>query len=726
MHVDASNSSCGGVLLQKFKSTDKYFHPVAYCSRKFSRPEQNLSTTEREALGILYCADRWRKYILGRRVVVYTDHISLTSINNLKTQNAKLQRWSIRLSEFQFIYIHRSGSKHKDAEAFSLNAIGDVPPDSTEPAEFPLLYLSAQLDLQTLDIASEQLTDPFCKPIIEFSSTESQDTTERVQRLAQMFTIDNGILYHVSNDQWGYRIQHLVLPKTLWTQVCETVHDHRTGLAHLGFKKCLEVIHKRFYWKGMARNIRQYVGSCHTCQTRNPGRSEKYGLMQHIHVVPRVWHSVVCDTVGPITRSSNGNTYILPCIDEFSGFLVAKTTSSHTALTFAKFLLEVALRYGFFSVVPSDLGVEFTGQITQHLLKMLAMKHLKNTAWKPTTTGVVERRHRTLGSQLTKLCAESQSDWTNHVPYAVFAMIASAIETTKVSPYKVMYGVECLFGSDSTFPIDYAEPFLADTHQHLEDIRAYAQFNLEESRRYNFAYNNPKRKGTPFKVNDQVLLFRPARSRGVGSKFHHYWGGPYDILQQTGPNNFRISYNRPGSNTGTVVSIARLKRYVRSNGSDEDLEEPDFDELHPREFRVIESSDDEAVPANDRLILATQVSRNATTAKLNEQHDDDAEEDDYITSAGTTVEPPPTRTNPTTRPNTLQLPITIARSSKSTTDETLPKSSLDNPRVRTPPRRSNIASKAMPPPLRIPDPRPVTPQAATTREATPRPRLETI
>ncbi|GAV07373.1 hypothetical protein RvY_17212 [Ramazzottius varieornatus] len=32
----------------------------------------------------------------------------------------------------------------------------------------------------------------------------------------------------------------------------------------------------------------------------------------------------------------------------------------------------------------------------------------------------------------------------------------------------------------------------------------------------------------------------------------------------------------------------------------------------------------------------------------------------------------------------------------------------------------------MPPPLRIPDPRPVTPQAATTREATPRPRLETL
>ncbi|GAU96875.1 hypothetical protein RvY_08249 [Ramazzottius varieornatus] len=234
-------------------------------------------------------------------------------------------------------------------------------------------------------------------------------------------------------------------------------------------------------------------------------------------------------------------------------------------------------------------------------------------------------------------------------------------------------------------------------------------------------------KETQLKVGDQVLLFSPARSRGVGSKLHHYWSGPCDILQQTGPNNFRVSYNRPGSNTSTVVNTARLKRYVKRNGSDKDLkdfEEPDFDELHPIEFKVIESSDDEAVPANDRPILATQVSRNATTAKLNEQHD--ADEDDYITSVAMTVEPPHPRTNPATRPNTLQLLITIARCSKFTTDETLPKSSMDNPRVRTPPRRLNIASKAMPPPLRIPDPRPVTPQAATTQEATPRPRLETL
>ncbi|GAU89442.1 hypothetical protein RvY_01991 [Ramazzottius varieornatus] len=233
---------------------------------------------------------------------------------------------------------------------------------------------------------------------------------------------------------------------------------------------------------------------------------------------------------------------------------------------------------------------------------MLDMKHLKNTAWTPTTTGVVERRHHTLGSQLAKLCAKSQSDWASHVPYAVFAINAATNETTKVSPYKVMYGVKCLFGFDSAFPIDYAEPSSL-THTSISET------------------------------------FEPTLSLTWESHADTTWhitipsDGPYDILQQTGPNNFRISYNRPGSNTGTVVNIARLKRYVRRTGSDEDLEdpeEPDFDELHPIEFKVIESSDNEAVPANDRPILATQVSRNATTAKLNEQHDDDADEDDFI------------------------------------------------------------------------------------------------
>ena len=616
MHVDASNNSCGGVLLQKSKSTDKYFHPVAYCSRKFSKSEQNLSTTEREALGILYCAERWRKYILGRRVVLYTDHISLTFINNLKTQNAKLQRWSIRLSEYQFIYIHRSGAKHKDADALSRNAVGEAPPENAEPAEFPMLILVAELDLQTLDLVSEQLADDFCKPIIEFLSTASQDTPERIQRLAQMFTIDNGILYHVSNDAWGYEVQRLVLPKVMWTQVCETVHDHRTGLAHLGYSKCLEVILRRFYWKGMARTIRQYVGSCHVCQTRNPGRSEKYGLMQQIHVTPRVWYSVVCDTVGPMPRSTNGHTYILTCVDEFSGFLVAKTTSSHTSLTFAKFLLEIALQYGFFKIMRSDLGTEFTGQVTQHLLKMMDVKHLKNTAWRPTTTGVVERRHRTLGAQLAKLAAEDQSDWAKHVPYAVFAMNASQNETTKVSPYKMLYGVECHFAFDSAFPIDHSEPFLAETEQHLRDVRSYAQFNLEESRRYNLAYNNPKRKVSPFKVGEQVLLFSPSLKKGSTAKLHHYWSGPYDIIQQTGPNNYRISYNRPGNHDGTVVNVARMKHYVKRTEVDKgEAETSDFDDPNFVEVRVMESGEEDEVPPNDRPINKSTPDTTAETAK---------------------------------------------------------------------------------------------------------------
>ena len=55
----------------------KWYRPVYYPSRKLSKAEQNYSTTEREALGMVNNVTKYRHYLLGRKFSFHIDHSAL-------------------------------------------------------------------------------------------------------------------------------------------------------------------------------------------------------------------------------------------------------------------------------------------------------------------------------------------------------------------------------------------------------------------------------------------------------------------------------------------------------------------------------------------------------------------------------------------------------------------------------------------------------------------------
>ena len=51
--------------------------PVYYTSRQMSPAERKYTTTEREALAVVYACKKFQHYLLGYRIVFRTDHDSL-------------------------------------------------------------------------------------------------------------------------------------------------------------------------------------------------------------------------------------------------------------------------------------------------------------------------------------------------------------------------------------------------------------------------------------------------------------------------------------------------------------------------------------------------------------------------------------------------------------------------------------------------------------------------
>ena len=63
---------------------------IYYASRTLSEAQLNYITTEKEMLAVIFAFDKFRSYLLGSKVVVYTDHAALRYLMNKKDSKPRL------------------------------------------------------------------------------------------------------------------------------------------------------------------------------------------------------------------------------------------------------------------------------------------------------------------------------------------------------------------------------------------------------------------------------------------------------------------------------------------------------------------------------------------------------------------------------------------------------------------------------------------------------------
>lgn len=109
LETDASDFVLGAVLSQA--DTQGVLHPVEFQSRKFSPQEINYEIHDKELLAIIDAFTVWRHYLVGAQhpINVFTDHQNLRYFMTTRTLNRRQARWSIFLSDFNFVIILLKG-----------------------------------------------------------------------------------------------------------------------------------------------------------------------------------------------------------------------------------------------------------------------------------------------------------------------------------------------------------------------------------------------------------------------------------------------------------------------------------------------------------------------------------------------------------------------------------------------------------------------------------------
>ena len=129
--TDASDYAIGAVLSQE----NGHDLPIAYLSRMLLKPEQNYSTTEKECLAILYAILHFRPYLYGRKFTLVSDHEPLRWINSINDPGQRLVRWRLKLRDYEYEFVHKSGKLNTNADALSRNPVNEILTESTDDSD---------------------------------------------------------------------------------------------------------------------------------------------------------------------------------------------------------------------------------------------------------------------------------------------------------------------------------------------------------------------------------------------------------------------------------------------------------------------------------------------------------------------------------------------------------------------------------------------------------------
>src|SRR3954471_8118215 len=156
---DASDYSLGAVLGQK---VEKKLYVIYYASRTMNEAQINYTTTEKEFLAIIFAIEKFRPYLIGTKVTIYTDHATIKYLLAKKDAKPRLIRWILLLQEFDLTILNKKGSENLVADHMSRLPHGSKAECDNLPLreEFP--------DEQLFEISTEGGTIPWYAPIVNY------------------------------------------------------------------------------------------------------------------------------------------------------------------------------------------------------------------------------------------------------------------------------------------------------------------------------------------------------------------------------------------------------------------------------------------------------------------------------------------------------------------------------------------------------------------------------
>ena len=314
--ADASAYGLGAVLLQSQDGVT--WQPVAFASRSLNETELRYAQIEKEALALVYACEKFSEYVLGKVILLETDHkplVPLLGSKSLDTLPPRVLRFRIRLMRFQYSINHVPGKTLYMADTLSRAPLNILTTDETakETESF------VQAEISSIPASKDYLEsyrkaqseDAVCSKLMEFcrsgwpKNKHLQGDLKKYWQFHSNFSVCNDLLL------FGSRI---VVPTSKQTETLRKIHQ-----GHQGFQKCRLRVTRSVWWLGITQALENFIKDCPTCQQTVPPQRQP---LMSTPLPDHPWEKLATDLF-----HLNGSNYIL-LVDYYSRYVeVQKLTN---------------------------------------------------------------------------------------------------------------------------------------------------------------------------------------------------------------------------------------------------------------------------------------------------------------------------------------------------------------------------------------------------------------
>ena len=329
--------------------------------------------------------------------------------------------------------------------------------------------------------------------------------------------------YEPKRGTWEYQGK-TIMPEKYAKELISHLHK----LTHLSARKMKTLLEREetgFYLPNRDLHLRQVTESCRACAQINAGKIKFGPDVRARGHRPGIHWEVDFTEIKP---GMYGYKYLLVFIDTFSGWAEAYPAKHETAKVVAKKLLEeIFPRYGIPQVLGSDNGPAFISQVSQSVATLLGINWKLHCAYRPQSSGQVERMNRSIKETLTKLTLETGSkDWVLLLPLVLYR-VRNTPGPHGLTPFEILYGapppMAHFFDSDIS---GFATSPTMQAH-----LRALQLVQEEIQRPLAAAYREKLETPVvphPFKPGDSVWV-RRHQTKNLEPR----WKGPHIVLLTT-------------------------------------------------------------------------------------------------------------------------------------------------------------------------------------------------
>ncbi|RDX78150.1 hypothetical protein CR513_41604, partial [Mucuna pruriens] len=387
----ASNSALGVVLGQR-AGVSQPVHVIAYASRTMDPTQQNYTTIEKELLAIIFALDNFRSYLLGSRIIMFSNHAALRYLLKKPDAKPRLIRWILLLQEFNIEIRDKKGVENSVADHLSKIE------RRSEPMPIKDQFPDEQLLL--INMPTPWFADIYnFVPASQFPPRASRLYKEKLQSDAKYYIWDDPYLWRLCSDKV---IRRCILDTEI-NSVLQFCHSTPRGGHYGSTWTARKVLDCGLYWPTIFKDAYQFISTCNKCQKAGMAMNRRHEMPQQPILFCEVFDVWGIDFMGPFPVS-NGYSYILLVVDYVSRWVEAIATKTNDAKVVVDFLKSnIFCRFAVPKALISDQGSHFCNRAMDSFLHKYGVVHRVATAYHPKTNGQAEVFNRKIKKMLQKM-----------------------------------------------------------------------------------------------------------------------------------------------------------------------------------------------------------------------------------------------------------------------------------------------------------------------------------